>query len=98
MAVKFNSLQELAVYFWDVEPECLDIGRHRKFIIERLLKFGTPKEICWLLSTYSDSDIIEVVKASSNLDGKTANFWAIHFSIPQEEIKCLNRPFPQNCF
>ena len=64
----------------------LDPQKHKKFIIERVLKFGTPKDIRWLLATYAEDDIIQVVKASRALDKKTANFWAIHYGIPLEEI------------
>ncbi len=93
-----DDLQFLKPVLWDVDLGSIDLARHRKFIIERVLKFGVPADVCWLLSMYSSSEIIEVVKTSRNLDRKTANFWAVHFAIPFEEVRCLNMPSPQSCF
>jgi hypothetical protein len=91
-------LEAIKHLLWDVDRETIDPQKHKKFIIERVLKFGTPKEVRWLLSKYVEADIIQVVKSSRNLDCKTANFWAVHFGIPLEEIRCLNMPLLQSCF
>jgi hypothetical protein len=91
-------LEAIKHLLWDVDPGTIDPQKHKKFIIERVLKFGTPKEVRWLLATYTEAEIIQVVKTSRNLDRKTANFWAVHFGIPSEEILCLNMPLLQSCF
>ena len=91
-------IENIRHLLWDVDRNKLDLQKHKKFIIERVLKFGTPKEVRWLLATYAEADIIQVVKSSRSLDKKTANFWAVHFAIPSEEILCLNMPLLQSCF
>ena len=98
MAQAQIDIESMAPFFWDVDIHALDPQRHKKFIIERLLKFGTPKEVCWVLETYSSGDLIDVIKNSRSLDRKTANFWAIHFGIPKQEVRCLNMPLTQGCF
>ena len=85
-------LEAIKHLLWDVDPRTIDLQKHKKFIIERVLKFGTPMEVRWLLEKYTGADIIQVVKSSRNLDRKTANYWSIHYGIPREEIRCLNTP------
>lgn len=80
-----------APLLWDVDLETLDPERHKDFIIKRILELGRPREVRWLIEHYNREDIIEVVKNTRDLDRKTANFWALHFGIPQEEIRCMNR-------
>ena len=77
---------------WDVNLSAVDGYKHKRFIIERCLKFGRPEHIQWMRNFYSDDDIIEVVKKSKVINRKTANYWAIHFKIPKKEILCFNRP------
>ena len=84
--------------FWDVNLSTLDKNTHKRFIIERILKYGRPESIKWLLANYTEQEIIEVVKLSKNIDRKTANYWAIHYHIPKEEVLCLNRSYLQKCF
>ena len=98
LILKVFMLEAVKHLLWDVDRNTIDPQKHKKFIIERVLKFGTPKEVRWLLATYAEADIIQVVKSSRSLDKKTANFWAVHFGIPSEEILCLNMLLLQSCF
>ena len=84
--------------FWDIDKNKLDFEKHKRFIIERILQYGLPNDIKWLLNKYAEKDIIKVVKQSKNIDKKTANFWAIHFEISKKEVLCLNRPLIQELF
>lgn len=77
--------------FWDVDKNTLDILRHKRFIIERILQFGMPGDIKWLLSAYSEREIIDAVIKSKTIDKKTANFWRIHYEIDEDKVLCLNR-------
>ncbi len=90
-------LEAIKHLLWDVDREALDPVKHKKFIIERVLKFGTPKEIVWLLRSYEEADIIKVIRSSRNLDRKTATFWSVHYDIPLDEIRCLQTPLIISC-
>jgi len=46
--------------FWDVDPATIDPGTHARYIIERVLDFGTQQEIKWLFSQYPRQQIAEV--------------------------------------
>jgi len=84
--------------FWDIDQDTLDLHRHKRFIIERMLQYGRPEDIHWLLDHYSKDDIVDVIKRSKTIDRKTASYWSIHYHIPEKEILCLNRPLIQDCF
>lgn len=82
---------------WDVDEASLDLERHKGFIIARVLQFGTPVELRWLLRTYSEADIITTVRTARSLDRRTAHFWGVHYGIPAEEVRCLQTSWLQDC-
>jgi len=77
--------------FWDVSLEQVDKTKHQRFIIERILNFGRPEHIRWLLQQFSEAAIISILKKSKIIDKKTANFWALHFNINRKKILCFNK-------
>ncbi|MFN3421109.1 MAG: DUF6922 domain-containing protein [Armatimonadota bacterium] len=91
---------ELRQYFWDTEPEKLNLRRHSKFIIERILEFGDEFAIRWLRQTFGDEAIKEVVCQSRRISKRTANFWRLILDIPKEQIACLSKRSrnPLSCF
>ncbi len=86
-----RNILNIAEFFWDVDIRSLDTVKNKKFIIERLLRYGRPEQIKWMLARYSDSEIIEVVKSSRTIDKKTAHYRALHYPILPNKIVCLNR-------
>ncbi|MBD3321855.1 MAG: hypothetical protein GF350_12235 [Chitinivibrionales bacterium] len=93
-----NDITLLRPFFWDVDITTLDIVKHRRFIIERLLMFGRPEQVKWVLEHYSREEIVETIKKSKAINRKTASYWSIHFDIPREEIVCFNRQLMQPLF
>lgn len=66
--------------FWDVKKESVDINRHARFIIRRVLDYGDVRAINWLRKVYSDATIKEVVQIKKGLLRKTQLFWIEHYS------------------
>ena len=66
--------------FWDVDPKSIDPKRNARYVIERILDFGTDEEIQWMWRFYKHSLIEDVVKKSRVLHKKTRRFWALMFS------------------
>jgi hypothetical protein len=77
-------------FFWDVAIETIDIKKNGKFVIERLLRFGRPEEVRWILRHYTSQEIVDVIKQSKTIDARSASYWAAHFTIARKEIACLN--------
>jgi hypothetical protein len=64
-------------YFWDCDFSSLSMKKHSKFIIERILNFGTLNDIQWLRKNVSSSRFREISTKSRRLDKRTRNYWNI---------------------
>jgi len=66
--------------FWDTNPESIDADKNARYIIERILDFGTDDEIRWLVSYYPPEVIKDVLKSPRNtLHRKTKALWGLIF-------------------
>jgi hypothetical protein len=81
--------QDLRPLFWDTNPEKFDPVSYPAYTIARVLEFGDDKAIRWLRGTFSETQIIEVLRTERRLTRKSANFWALVYHIPAEEIAAL---------
>jgi len=61
--------------FWDIDPATLDKERHARYIIERILDFGTDEEVRWMYRTYPHELIRNVVDCSRVLRPETRPLW-----------------------
>ncbi len=43
---------EIALLFWDVEPETVDLRAHRDYVLERVMSRGGWAAMRWLRATY----------------------------------------------
>lgn len=82
--------EQLKGFFWDVDVKELDIEKHKVYIIERLLDFGSEAAYRWLFATYTDTDIMAVIRRSKRISRPTALMMANFYSIPKEEVWCLS--------
>jgi len=60
--------------FWDANFDNFDFNTDKYFIISRVLTRGTDKEINFVLSYYTQSDILDALNNSKGIDKKTLNF------------------------
>lgn len=74
--------------FWDVNRDTINPQAHKRYIINRILSRGTITDFRALLDYYDLEVIIEEIKEIRSMDNKTANFAAIYFSIPKQEMQC----------
>lgn len=87
--------KSLAINFWDVDVNKLDLDKQNDFVIARILEHGHLSHIKWLLKKYPESKIKKVIRQSRNLSEKTAIFWANYFNIPKDKILCLKKSYLQ---
>ncbi len=59
------------------------------FAAERILNYGSKKEIKWLINNIDSEVIKDVIRNSRSLTPKSALFWAGVFGMEDDEIKCL---------
>jgi hypothetical protein len=81
--------QELRPLFWDANLDNFNPVSFPAYTIARVLEYGDEKAIAWLRDTFSETQIIEVLRTEQRLSRKSANFWALVYRIPSEEIAAL---------
>jgi hypothetical protein len=75
--------------FWDANLDIFNPAAYPAYTIARILEFGDQNAITWLKETFSEAQIVEVLRAESRLSRKSANFWALIYHISREEVAAL---------
>jgi len=83
--------ESFKIYFWDVNIDEIDLEKHKRFVIERILNYGDHQALFWLKENYDETMIKEAVKKSRNLTRKTARFWQAYFNLSEEEMRCFTK-------
>jgi len=81
--------QDLRPLFWDTNLDNFNPASYPAYTIARVLEYGDEKAIAWLRSTFTEAQIVETLRAERRLTRKSANFWALIYRIPSEEIAAL---------
>ena len=81
--------QELRPLFWDIDTESFEPQDHPEYTIERILELGDSEAVEWLEGQFSEEQIKEVIRTNRRLSKKSANFWALVYHIPSQEVTVL---------
>jgi hypothetical protein len=76
-------------FFWDTNSESFDPTAYPAYTIARILEYGDEKAVAWLKETFTEDDIRRVIRAERRLTRRSANFWALVYRIPPEEVAAL---------
>ena len=78
--------------FWDSEFEQLDLEKHKKYIIERVLERGYDwKQFKEMINYYGREEVIRVIKELYYLTDSVISFCHYYFEIPKNEMRCYIR-------
>jgi hypothetical protein len=77
--------------FWDVDFETLEIEKHKRLIIERVLTLGNLDEFFFITKTYTTDTLKETIKTIGYLDPKTMSFVISHFKLKKNQLKCYTK-------
>lgn len=67
--------QSFRKYFWDCDFNELSVDKYPKFIIERILNYGTLSDIEWIKRSVSEAYFKKIATESRRLDKRTLNYW-----------------------
>ena len=81
--------KDLHPLFWDIQVDDFSPVDYPAYTIFRVLEYGDEKAVAWLRATFSENQIIEVLLTESRLTRKSANFWALVYGVPSEEVAAL---------
>ena len=68
--------------FWDTDVNTIDMVGNKRYVIERVLKYGSLTDYAWIKSVYSPDEIKNVIlRDRSELDKRSLNFWCNIYNI-----------------
>jgi len=81
--------QNLRHLFWDTNVASFDPTAYPHYTITRVLEFGDERAVAWLKSTFPEEEIRRVILRERRLSARSANFWALAYGIPLNEVAAL---------
>lgn len=66
--------------FWDTRLKNIDPKKHSRYVVERVLQWGRPEHVRWMLNHYSKRMILQVIKTGRELSDKNRNFWYVYLT------------------
>lgn len=76
----------LAPLFWDVDLASFDPLEYPGYAIAHVLEWGDLEAIAWMKATLPESKVTEVLRTDRRLSRRSANFWALVYEIPPEQV------------
>ncbi|OGH61186.1 MAG: hypothetical protein A3G34_03530 [Candidatus Lindowbacteria bacterium RIFCSPLOWO2_12_FULL_62_27] len=73
---------QLRRLFWDTSLDNIDLRRHKKYVIARILDIGRLTDVQWLQMVYPTRVIQEVNETSRQISEVSRNFWRRWFECP----------------
>jgi hypothetical protein len=73
--------EDLSSLFWDTNWRQIQLRRHARYVIERVLELGWLDTVSWLQRVYSVQTIIDVLTVSKVITAKSRNFWKLWFGV-----------------
>ncbi len=64
--------------FWDTDPKKIDLKKHARYVIERVLEFGDISEAKWLFQQYTKRVIKKVIQLPRvQLSARSKTLWSL---------------------
>lgn len=79
--------------FWDTDPVKIDLSKHQKYVIERVMDWGDMPHVKWMLDNFSKKEIKDTLRRTRNLFKRSAYFWANFLKVDPEQTRCLSRAY-----
>jgi hypothetical protein len=89
--VNYMIPSNLRPLFWDTDLDTFTPEAHPDYTIFRVLELGDEAAVNWLRKTFTEAEILQVLKSERRLSEKSANFWALVYRVPSREVAALNR-------
>ena len=74
--------------FWDIDSDTLDIKKHSKYIIERVIKRGSLEDWFYLKKIYTRNKILNESLHIRSLDKKSLYFLSNYFGVDKAKFRC----------
>jgi len=75
--------------FWDANLASFDPAAYPEYTMARILEYGDEKAVAWMKETFPEAEIKRVISTERRLSRKSANFWALVYRIPPQDVAAL---------
>ncbi len=72
--------------FWDAKLSDFEPGEFPEYTIARVLEYGDRDAVEWLRQMFTETQIVDVLRTERRLSRKSANFWALIYSVPLDDV------------
>ncbi|MBT3301397.1 MAG: hypothetical protein HOD63_14065 [Bacteroidetes bacterium] len=79
------------VIFWDTEFENIDWEKKSRYVIERVVNYGSLSDWQAIKAYYGLDKIRVEMLLSRDLDPKSISFLSCIFNIPKEQFRCYSQ-------
>jgi hypothetical protein len=83
--------KDLRGFFWDINAESFDPLEHPEYAIGRILELGTETAVAWMRANFTEEQIKKVIREDRRPSPRSANYWALMYRIPVDEVAALTR-------
>ena len=77
--------------FWDADCSGLDLGKNRRYVVQRVLERGTMSDMKFIFGAYGLSDVVATAKGLRSLDPKALSLIACLANEPKENFRCYTQ-------
>ncbi|MEI7463585.1 MAG: hypothetical protein WCK03_04305 [Candidatus Taylorbacteria bacterium] len=83
MDIQIPQFVKACLWSYDVEKMDFSLPNHRRILIQNILNRGTSDAVSWLKENFSEDQITEVIKESSNSswNKKSLALWSLVYNI-----------------
>jgi hypothetical protein len=81
--------QYLHTLFWDTNVDNFNPAEFPEYTVMRVLEYGDRDAVAWLRQTFSEPQIVKVLRTERRLSRKSANFWALIYRIAPGDVAAL---------
>lgn len=81
--------KNLRPFFWDVNLETFQPEAHPEYTIARILEVGDSDAVTWMNAHFPEEAIKEVIRTDRRLTPRSANYWALIYQIPPQDVIAL---------
>lgn len=76
------------VIFWDTQYDTINWENKARFVIERVVMYGTVEDWHNIKAFYGINRIKDEMLQSRDLDAKSLSFLSCIFDLPKEQFRC----------
>lgn len=93
-----STLQLPSILFWDIDASKLDYDAKARYVIGRVVMYGTLADWRAILAHYGPERVRDEMLKERYLDKKSLSFLSFYFEVSKTEFRCytLQQSIPQH--